>query len=275
MHLLDAQVLDVFASLAISAVPVLDLNTRAGDNAAGVNAPSFTMNEDHTRSSVYQRLLDVQKAKSGQLQFSLNTLATKVLTCEGEGGRPKAYGVTIAPGASLPIASTFTGKAELDLKNITVRREVIISAGTFQSPQLLSGIGDTEQLSAHGIDTVVNLPGVGANLQDHDEVCVIWRMKSNYSLFNGCTFGSDPTQDPCLNYWENIGHSNLYAFGTSFDAITTKSSPDLSAPNVLTYFAPAFFRGFFRGESSKQTLYSQQLICIIFYLDRVCTRDRG
>lgn len=72
-------------------------------------------------------------------------------------------------------------------------------------------------------------------------------MKTNYSLFNGCTFGSDPSQDPCLDYWEHTGHTNLYGFGTSFDAITTKSSPDLPAPNVLTYFAPAFFRGFFRG----------------------------
>lgn len=135
---LDLQIVDVFAALAISDVPVLDLNSRAGDNAAGVNFPSFTIDEVRNRSSVYQRLLDVQNSKPGRLQFSLETLATKVLLCEAEGGGPKAYGVTIAPGASLPIASAFTGKTELDLKNITVKREVIVSAGTFQSPQLVS-----------------------------------------------------------------------------------------------------------------------------------------
>ncbi|MEL7147121.1 MAG: GMC family oxidoreductase N-terminal domain-containing protein, partial [Bacteroidota bacterium] len=49
------------------------------------------------------------------------------------------------------------------------RKEIILSAGAFQSPQILmlSGIGDREALSKHGIDCTVDLPGVGQNLQDH------------------------------------------------------------------------------------------------------------
>ncbi len=48
-------------------------------------------------------------------------------------------------------------------------KEVIVSAGAIQSPQILmlSGIGDTNELSKHGIITVKHLPGVGKNLQDH------------------------------------------------------------------------------------------------------------
>ena len=48
-------------------------------------------------------------------------------------------------------------------------REVLISGGAINSPQLLmlSGIGDGAQLRAHGIGCAVHLPGVGANLQDH------------------------------------------------------------------------------------------------------------
>ena len=48
-------------------------------------------------------------------------------------------------------------------------KEVIISAGSFNSPQILmlSGIGDQEELAAHEIDCVKDLPGVGKNLQDH------------------------------------------------------------------------------------------------------------
>jgi choline dehydrogenase len=80
----------------------------------------------------------VRESSAGRLQFSLDTLATKVLMCQAGDGSPKAYGITIAPGASLPIASTFKGKAELNLKNVTVKREVIVSAGAFQSPQLVS-----------------------------------------------------------------------------------------------------------------------------------------
>ncbi|MEH2025340.1 GMC family oxidoreductase [Nostoc sp.] len=50
-----------------------------------------------------------------------------------------------------------------------VDREVIVSAGAFDSPKLLmlSGIGDAAQLQAMGISVVVDLPGVGQNLQDH------------------------------------------------------------------------------------------------------------
>ena len=51
----------------------------------------------------------------------------------------------------------------------TCKEEVIVSAGAIQSPQILqrSGIGPDEWLRKCGIETKVNLPGVGANLQDH------------------------------------------------------------------------------------------------------------
>lgn len=58
-------------------------------------------------------------------------------------------------------------------------REVILSAGTVQTPQLLelSGIGDPAILTPLGISTLVNLPGVGANLQDHPAIVDVFRLK--------------------------------------------------------------------------------------------------
>jgi choline dehydrogenase len=55
------------------------------------------------------------------------------------------------------------------LHQVRVDREVILSAGAFDSPKLLmlSGIGDAAQLQALGISVVADLPGVGQNLQDH------------------------------------------------------------------------------------------------------------
>ena len=52
------------------------------------------------------------------------------------------------------------------------RREVLLAAGAIGSPQLLmlSGIGPADELTAHGIDAVQDLPGVGGNLMDHLEV---------------------------------------------------------------------------------------------------------
>ena len=58
------------------------------------------------------------------------------------------------------------------LQRFDARREVLLSAGALQSPQLLmlSGIGAGAQLQGHGIATVRDLPGVGANLHDHVDV---------------------------------------------------------------------------------------------------------
>lgn len=52
---------------------------------------------------------------------------------------------------------------------LQARKEVILSAGAFQSPQLLmvSGIGPASQLQAHGIKVLADRSGVGANMQDH------------------------------------------------------------------------------------------------------------
>jgi len=58
--------------------------------------------------------------------------------------------------------------------NVDAEREVIVCGGAINSPQLLqlSGIGDAAALRALDIDVVSNLPGVGANLQDHIETYV-------------------------------------------------------------------------------------------------------
>jgi choline dehydrogenase len=55
------------------------------------------------------------------------------------------------------------------VKDVTADKEVILAAGTINSPKLLmlSGVGEADVLRSFGIDVVANLPGVGENLQDH------------------------------------------------------------------------------------------------------------
>ena len=62
---------------------------------------------------------------------------------------------------------------------VRARREVILSGGVINTPQLLmhSGIGDPAQLTSHGIPVKVPLPGVGRNLQDHVIGLVRYRRK--------------------------------------------------------------------------------------------------
>ncbi len=66
-------------------------------------------------------------------------------------------------------------KAEVD-----ARREVLLTAGSINSPQLLmlSGIGDPDELQSHGISPHVALRGVGKNLLDHTAATIIYRRKT-------------------------------------------------------------------------------------------------
>jgi choline dehydrogenase len=61
---------------------------------------------------------------------------------------------------------------------VRAAREVVLSAGALQSPQLLqlSGIGPADLLRRHGIDVVHDLPGVGRNLQDHLQFRLMYRV---------------------------------------------------------------------------------------------------
>lgn len=65
-------------------------------------------------------------------------------------------------------------------------QEILLCAGALQSPQLLmlSGIGPAEHLREMGIEVAVDLPGVGANLQDHAIVPMSWRMKPDTPSLN-------------------------------------------------------------------------------------------
>ena len=68
-------------------------------------------------------------------------------------------------------------------RRLCARREVIISAGAIQSPQLLmlSGVGDQQELRSVGIAVKKHLPGVGANYHDHLAAAVLMEMKNSDS----------------------------------------------------------------------------------------------
>lgn len=79
--------------------------------------------------------------------------------------RARAHRVLFAGSRAVGVAYGRRGQVH----RVAADGEVILSAGTFNSPQLLmlSGVGDGAHLRSHGIDTVVDLKGVGRNLHDH------------------------------------------------------------------------------------------------------------
>jgi choline dehydrogenase len=113
------------------------------------------------------------------LTLSVNSLATKVLfdTSESEEeAKPKAIGVEYLEGKAIYGADPRRGPdSEGTKKAATARREVIISGGTFNTPQILmlSGIGDPEQLQKFDIPVLVEAPGVGTSLMDNQEMPVV------------------------------------------------------------------------------------------------------
>ena len=85
----------------------------------------------------------------------------EILLSSGKNGAtPVAQGVTLQPRQHTSNATILTIKA---------KKEVILSAGWLHTPQILqrSGIGPSSVLKNAGIKQVVDLPGVGSNLQDH------------------------------------------------------------------------------------------------------------
>jgi choline dehydrogenase-like flavoprotein len=63
---------------------------------------------------------------------------------------------------------------------IAARREVIVSAGAYRSPQvlMLSGLGPRDELEKHGIDVLVDTPDVGLHLHNHLSVLQWWKLKT-------------------------------------------------------------------------------------------------
>lgn len=75
-------------------------------------------------------------------------------------------------------------------RTIHANREVILSGGVFNSPHLLmlSGIGPAAHLQEHGIDTLLDLPGIGTNLQDHLSTMVSYDRKAPGSFLQGMRY---------------------------------------------------------------------------------------
>ncbi|MBM7515594.1 GMC family oxidoreductase [Nocardioides nitrophenolicus] len=88
--------------------------------------------------------------------------------------RPRAlvHRVTIENGRATGVLAKVDGT----LQTIRARREVILAAGAYNTPQLLmlSGIGPADHLAEHGITTLVDNPHVGAHLMDHPMYLVNW-----------------------------------------------------------------------------------------------------
>ncbi|KAL0932153.1 choline dehydrogenase [Colletotrichum truncatum] len=198
-------------------------------------------------------------SKRYPLDVRLNCHVTKVLFNTNV-SPPRATGVEFLDGKYLYRASPRSRNAGSGVRGTaTASREVIISGGSYNSPQILklSGIGPAEELQRLGIPVIKNLPGVGGNLQDHYEIAVQGRTPANFSALNGCTFGFYGQPDPCLTRWKNpiLGDRGIYE-SSGFAAATFYKSTvaERNEWDVFAFGGPVNFRGYFPNYSINATI---------------------
>ena len=116
-------------------------------------------------------------------------------------------------------------------------REVILSAGAVNSPQLLqlSGIGPAALLRQHGIDVVHDLPGVGANLQDHLQIRSVYKV-SGVPTLN--TMANSLWGKARIGLQYLLSRSGPMSMAPSQLGAFTRSDPSQPYPNIEYHVQP-------------------------------------
>ena len=156
------------------------------------------------------------------LQVEVNSLATRIVfdgLREGK-NRTRAVGVEYRQNGKTHCARA---------------REIILSGGTFNSPQLLqlSGVGPARHLESLGIPVVFDAPGVGEALQDHLYVRTFWRCAKPITL-----------NDDMSSWWRQLGIGLRYVLqrrgpltvSAGYAAAFVRTRPELTRPDAQFYF---------------------------------------
>jgi choline dehydrogenase len=221
---------------------------RVLENREGIaNIPQYTGNG--RRRGPRDLIRETAAALPNNLIVKTHTLVTRVLF-----NGTTAIGVEYLEGARLYRADPQAGAQGSEpgpRKTMLAAREVILAGGAFNSPQLLklSGIGPADELMSHGIRPIVNLPGVGENLQDRYEVGVVTETTADFTFESMCRPGQPG--DPCFAQW--LQGKGLYTSSGALNAILRKSEtaragtrPD---PDLFIFSLPRRFRGYYPGYS--------------------------
>ena len=124
-------------------------------------------------------------------------------------------------------------------REIRATREVILCSGAINSPHLLqiSGVGPAAHLAEIGVPVVHDLPGVGANLQDHYVARVSHRVKGSTSI-NKLARGLRLTREVARFFLAGRG---ALTFGVTTAQVFCRSSPEKASPDLQLLFTPASY----------------------------------
>jgi choline dehydrogenase len=235
----------------------------AADNRSGIcYTPMTTRN--HARMGTRERILWAL-IQYPNLSLRTHALVTRVIFDD----QKRAVGVEYLHGERLYRAHARASTHEGTLSQVKASREVILSGGAFNSPQLLmlSGIGPREELNALGIQARVHLPGVGKNLQDRYEIAVVNRMDcAEWDIYKGAAFDE---RDPQFRQWETC-RSGIYASNGTLLSIFKHSPVADGPPDLFCMALLTDFRGYYPGYSAPM---KQKLNYLTFVVLKARTRN--
>jgi choline dehydrogenase len=123
------------------------------------------------------------------------------------------------------------------LRTARARKEILVSSGAYNSPQLLqlSGVGPADLLRKHGIDVVLDAPGVGHDLQDHMQVRVVMRCAKSITL-------NDVVNSRVRRIFAGARYAAFRKGPLTIAAGTSgaffKTNPRLATPDMQIHFLP-------------------------------------
>ncbi len=152
--------------------PLLDAVMQAGVQAGHPTTPDYNGAEQHGMSVVQSNIRNGRRCSAADA-YLRPALARKNLTVRTHA---IAHRIVIENGRAVGLVYAHKG----EIREVRATREVLLSGGVINSPQLLmlSGVGDPVELSAHGIELKSPVPGVGKNFQDHVTAPLTFRRKS-------------------------------------------------------------------------------------------------
>ncbi|KAL1973160.1 hypothetical protein VTN31DRAFT_6702 [Thermomyces dupontii] len=198
------------------------------------------------RSDAAHAYVHATRAKYTNLHLKCNTKVDKVIIEDG-----RAVGVVTVPTKNV-------GGGTPPRKVYKARKQIIVSAGTLGSPQILqrSGIGDPEKLRRAGIRPLVNLPGVGLNFQDHYLMFAVYRAKPDVETFDDFIRGDPEVQRRVYEEWNIKGTGPLSTNGIEAGVKIRPTEEELA--EMRTWPTPDFQSGwetYFKDKPDKPVMH--------------------
>lgn len=187
----------------------------SGPALAGV-APAPTTTSGGRRWSTARAYLDAARRRPNL------TVITKALV----------HRVVVRDGRAVGVEVEQRGR----VRRIGATRDIVLSAGAFNTPHLLqlSGIGDPDHLRDIGVEVVADNPAVGAHLQEHPFTFCNWELREPWIGL------ADAAKPQHLVRWLLTGRGKI-ASNVAEAIAHVRTMPDLPAPDMQLVHAPAYF----------------------------------